>query len=54
MVGGFDHGGPGLQHGGTTSVAAGLDMGPTCLDPGAAIFLFLKIGLSYRLGTADT
>jgi hypothetical protein len=42
VVGGFDHGGHGLQHGGTTSMAAGLDMGPTHLDPGAAIFFILE------------
>jgi hypothetical protein len=48
-AGGFDHGGHGLHHGGTTSMAAGPDLGPTRLDPGAAVFLFLKIGLSYWL-----
>jgi hypothetical protein len=53
-VSGFDHGSHGFHHGGTTSMAAGLDLGPTRLDPGGAIFLFLKIGLSYGLGTIDT
>jgi hypothetical protein len=41
-VGGFDHGGHDLHHGGMTSMTAGLDLGPTRLDPGAAIFFILK------------
>jgi hypothetical protein len=53
-AGGFDHGGHGLHHGGMTSMTVGLDLGPTRLDPGAAIFLFLKINVSYRPGTTDT
>jgi hypothetical protein len=39
-AGGFDHGGHGLHHGGTTSMAASPDLGPTCLDPGAAHFSY--------------
>jgi hypothetical protein len=54
-AGGFDHGSHSLHHGGTTSMAVDPDLGPTRLDLGATVlFLFLKIGLSYRLGTTDT
>jgi hypothetical protein len=54
VVGGFDHGGHGLHHGGTTSMDAGRIWAPRVLDPGAAVFLFLKIGLSNWLGTTNT
>jgi hypothetical protein len=40
VAGGFDHGGHGLHHGSTTSMAVGSDLGST-----RQFFLFLKISL---------